>query len=133
MTWLVDTHTLLWALFEPGKLGRQALRLLRDPSKEIQVSPLSYWEISLKYSLGKLTLPGTQPGEIPQACRDMGLQESPLSGTLLSSYHRLPFQQDHRDPFDRMLIWQAIQGGHILISKDRRLNAYIPAGLKHVW
>ena len=54
MTWLLDTHALLWALFEPGKLGRKTHAILDDRVNEVLVNPVSYWEISLKYGLGKL-------------------------------------------------------------------------------
>ena len=53
MAWMLDTHALIWALFEPDKLGRTTRAILNDPANEVLVSPLSYWEISLKSGLGQ--------------------------------------------------------------------------------
>lgn len=72
--WLLDTHALLRALLEPVKLGRKTRTILKDPANEIPVSPTSYWEISLKFGLGKLALPETDPSEIPAAAHQLGLK-----------------------------------------------------------
>ena len=133
MAWLLDTHTLLWALFEPEKLGRKTRATLKDPANEVLVSPLSYWEISLKSGLGKLILPETDPSEIPAAAHQLGLIEDPLTAEILSTFHRLPYAPDHRDPFDRLLIWQALRRKHTLLSKDRALPFFKAHGLKFEW
>ena len=133
MAWLLDTHTLLWALFEPEKLGRKTRATLKDPANEVLVSPLSYWEISLKSGLGKLVLPETDPSEIPAAAHQLGLIEDPLTAEILSTFHRLPYAPDHRDPFDRLLIWQALRRKHTLLSKDRALPFFKAHGLKFEW
>lgn len=133
MAWLLDTHALLWALFEPSQLGRKTRAILKDPTNEVLVSPLSYWEISLKSGIGKLALPDTDPAEIPAAARQMGLAEEPLAADILSSFHRLPYAPDHRDPFDRLLIWQAICRKHTLLSRDRVLPFFKAHGLKADW
>jgi len=104
MAWLLDTHALLWALFEPDKLGPKTRAILKDPANEVLVSPLSYWEISLKCGLGKLVLPETDPSEIPGAAHQLGLLEEPLDPEILATFHRLPYAPEHRDPFDRLLI-----------------------------
>lgn len=133
MAWMLDTHALVWALFEPKKLGRNTSSILDDPHNEVLVSPLSYWEISLKSGLGKLQLPGTDPAEIPAAARQLGLIEATLHPDILSTYHRLPPSTDHRDPFDRLLIWHCISGKHTLLSRDRSLKFYMDHGLKFDW
>ncbi|QTN30895.1 type II toxin-antitoxin system VapC family toxin [Akkermansiaceae bacterium] len=130
MDYLLDTHTLLRALFEPTKLGKKTRKLIEDTLNSIHVSPISYWEISLKHGLGKLILPKTDPSEIPQACRDQGFTASPASADVLSTFHQLPVNADHRDPFKRLIIWQAIQNGHALVSRDRSMAFYIDHGLK---
>jgi len=132
MDYLLDTHTLLRVLFEPGKLSKKTRALIEDPVNSILVSPISYWEISLKHGLGKLILPNTDPSEIPQASRDQGFMESPVSADILSTFHKLPINPDHRDPFDRLIIWQAIRIDLTLLSKDRSMAYYIPHGLKLV-
>jgi len=133
MTWLLDTHALLWALFEPGKLGQRTRAILRNSENDVRVSLLSYWEISLKFGLGKLGLPDTDPSEIPAAVHRLGLNEEPLSPEMLSSFHRLPYAPDHRDPFDRLLVWQAISGKHTLLSRDGAMPFFKVHGLKSDW
>ena len=133
MAWLLDTHTLLWALFEPDKLGRKARAILEDPASEVLVSPLSYWEISLKYGLGKLVLPETDPSEIPGAAHQLGLLEEPLDPEILVTFHRLPYAPDHRDPFDRLLAWHAIRRKHTLLSKHRAMPFFTAHGLNFEW
>jgi PIN domain nuclease of toxin-antitoxin system len=133
MAWLLDTHALLWALFEPEKLGRKTRAILKDPANEVLVSPLSYWEISLKFGLGKLVLPETDPSEIPAAAHQLGLIEEPLDPEILSTFHRLPYAPDHRDPFDRLLIWHAIRRKHTLLSRDRAMPFCKAHGLKSQW
>jgi PIN domain nuclease of toxin-antitoxin system len=133
MTWMLDTHALLWALFEPDQLGRKTRAILNDPSNEVLVSPVSYWEISLKFGLGKLVLPDTDPAEIPAAAQQLGLAEEPLAADILSTFHRLPYAPDHRDPFDRLLVWQAICRKHTLLSRDRAMPFFKTHGLKSDW
>ena len=133
MAWMLDTHALLWALFEPGKLGRKTRAILTDPANQVHVSPVSYWEISLKFGLGKLELPATDPSEIPAAASQIGLSEAPLDPATLATFHRLPYAPAHRDPFDRLLIWQAIQRKYTLLSKDHALPFFKTHGLKFDW
>ena len=133
MVWMLDTHALIWALFEPGKLGKKSRAILNDQASEVRVSAISFWEISLKASLGKLVLPKTDPSEIPTAAQQLGLQVEELSVDMLASYHRLPYAPDHRDPFDRLLIWQAIHCSHTLLSRDRSMPFYKAHGLRCEW
>ena len=133
MAWMLDTHALVWALFDPKKLGRNTRAVLDDPLNEILVSPISYWEISLKSGLGKLRLPDTDPAEIPAAVTQLGLTEAALPPDILSTYHRLPHSADHRDPFDRLMIWHCISGKHTLLSRDRALPFYRTHGLSFDW
>jgi len=133
MAWLLDTHALLWALFEPEKLGRKSRAILKDPANEVLVSPLSYWEISLKFGLGKLVIPETDPSEIPAAARQLGLIEEPLDPEILATFHQLAYAPDHRDPFDRLLVWHAIRRKHTLLSKDRAIPFFKTHGLKSEW
>ncbi|MBC8127372.1 MAG: type II toxin-antitoxin system VapC family toxin [Gloeobacteraceae cyanobacterium ES-bin-144] len=133
MSWLLDTHALIWALFEPAKLGRKTRDILKDSANDVRVSPLSYWEISLKFGLGKLVLPGTDPSDIPAAALQLGLREDPLDSKILASFHLLPYAPDHRDPFDRLLVWHAIRSKHTLLSRDRALPFFKAHGLKSEW
>jgi len=130
--YLLDTHSLLWAVADPTKLSQRASGILRDWSNQVCVSPVSLWEISIKYALGKLELEGKKPEDIPLAVATLGFEWLPLEPEVAASFHLLP-QEKHRDPFDRMLVWQAIQGGLTLISLDAELQNYARRGLKLLW
>ena len=132
MKYLLDTHTLLWALFDKTKLSDKASMFILDGENEIFVSAVSFWEISLKYGLGKLTLENVLPDELPRFAMKSGFELLPLSEEEAASFHRLP-REANCDPFDRMLAWQAICGGMTLITRDGKLNAYGKTGLKRVW
>ncbi len=132
MTYLLDTHALIWALFEPSKLSSNVSAVLENRSLQVSVSAISFWEISLKFGLGKLDLPNTSPDELPDATQQMGFSIAELSPALLTSYHRLPPHPTHKDPFDRLLVWQALQSRHTLISKDIKMKLYAELGL-HVF
>jgi PIN domain nuclease of toxin-antitoxin system len=128
MTFLLDTHILIWSLFEPKKLKKNARSAIMDPANVISVSAVSLWEISLKYSIGKLDLQGIVPDEIPDAIRQSGFSILPLEEGAASGYYRLP-KLSHRDPFDRMLICQAIHLRLTFITDDQQARDYLPHGL----
>jgi PIN domain nuclease of toxin-antitoxin system len=133
MAWMLDTHALIWALYEPKKLGHRAHAVLKDPACEVVVSAISFLEISLKCGLGKLVLPDTDPSEIPDLAQKLEFGVEPLHPTILSTYHKLPHAPGHRDPFDRMLVWHAIRSAHTLLTKDRAMTYYRPHGLDILW
>jgi PIN domain nuclease of toxin-antitoxin system len=87
----------------------------------------------LKSGLGKLVLPDTDPSEIPGAAADLGLVEEAVPSEVFATFHRLPYAPDHRDPFDRLLVWQAICGRHGLLSPDKRLRFFNRHGLTLHW
>lgn len=132
MNYLLDTHTLLWSLFEPDHLGKNALQLLQDQQNTIYVSVVSIWEISLKYAIGKLELQGVTPEDFPDLVRQTGFKLLPLAEQHAASFYRLP-RLEHNDPFDRLLIWQAINARLTFISKDKACAAYQTHGLNIVW
>ncbi len=132
MSFLLDTHTLLWSLFEPKKLSKTASATLEDNTKDVLVSSVSLWEISLKYQLGKLSLKGIAPKDLISPIEKMGFVFTSISPQEASTYYLLP-KLPHKDPFDRMLCWQAIQNKLILISKDDQLSDYYKHGLKVLW
>lgn len=132
MNYLLDTHTLIWSILDTNKLSIKSKGLIEDPKNLIVVSPINFWEISLKYSLGKLELKGVSPDEIYDLAVETGFDLINLSPKETSTYHNLKGDW-HRDPFDRMLIWQAINRELILISKDKVMGNYQEDGLKTVW
>jgi PIN domain nuclease of toxin-antitoxin system len=129
---LLDTHALLWALFTPERLGRKAAGVVRDPGNSVLVSTVSFWEISIKYALGRLALKGVVPDDLPGAALATGFEIIPLDPGEAASFHRLP-RRSHRDPFDRLIVWQAIGRGMTLVSRDRDFGEYRGLGLRTIW
>ena len=132
MTYLLDTQAFLFAAFAPTKLSKKARGILVDQQNEILVSVVTFWEISLKYALGKLDLKGVGPDDMPEVSGTMGFTTLDLSASDASRVHELP-PTAHKDPFDRMLIWQAIRQGHVLVSRDSSFGKYHALGLKTIW
>ena len=132
MTYLLDTHTLLWALFEDEKLSVKAREAISDADNEIYVSVISYWEISLKYAIGKLELEGITPDELPEKAKEIAIETLDLLEDDAITFYKLP-RLKHKDPFDRLIIWQAIRRDIPLISKDKNMEDYQQFGLETLW
>jgi len=105
-----------------------AAQILESGGGEIILSVVSFWEISLKFSLGKLDLKGVTPPEMTQTARDMQLAILPIESEDAATYHLLQ-KTTYKDPFDRMIVWQCIRRQWPLISSDRLLDLYKPQGL----
>jgi PIN domain nuclease of toxin-antitoxin system len=133
MKLLLDTCALLWALHEPKKLSAKARKSLIDPANSIHVSAVSFWEISLKASIGKLELKGVGPEDFPGMVQTEGWEISALDALTASSFHALSRIDGHKDPFDRMLIHLAIHKGFHLVSKDASVDDYAKLGLRVCW
>lgn len=129
---LLDTHCFLWAAIDPEKLPGKAREVIADPAHEIQVSTVSFWEISIKFALGKLDLTGCAPDDLVVVAREMGLAIVAPSVEEMASFYRLP-KLAHKDPFDRLLIWQCLQRDWTLISRDGAFGEYRELGLKTLW
>jgi PIN domain nuclease of toxin-antitoxin system len=129
---LLDTHSLLWAIVSPSKLSGRIRSLIAEPSNDIHVSTVSFWEISLKVSIGKLVITGCSPEQLVGSARQMGLTISAPSAEESAGFHRLP-RTAHKDPFDRMLVWQCLQRRWVFISRDRHLDSYRALGLETAW
>ncbi|MEO8820740.1 MAG: type II toxin-antitoxin system VapC family toxin [Ginsengibacter sp.] len=131
MIYLLDTHYMLWSITDSKKLSVKAKETISNPENKIMVSAVSFWEVSLKYSLGKLEITGFVPEDLPDACLKTGFTITKLSAKDSSTYHNLKATY-HKDPFDRMLIWQAIQNDYSMITTDVNVKKYVSEGLK-VW
>lgn len=129
MNCLGDTHYLLWALIEPERLDATAEAILRSDKHAKYVSAVSFWEISLKYALGKLELKGITPQQILPASEESGFQILPLEASEAATAHLLPAIAGHKDPFDRLLVWQSIQHKLTLLTADARMREYRKHGL----
>ena len=130
MIYLLDTHYLLWSLYAPEKISDPVYNVLENEHDTKLLSGVNLWEISLKYSLGKLDLGGTNPSELFDTLLKAGYEVVALESHLLATYYQLPKKDDHKDPFDRLLIWQAISGGYTLITQDKKIEQYRADGLK---
>jgi PIN domain nuclease of toxin-antitoxin system len=114
---LLDTHLLLWALGSPLKLSANTRKLV--DTSEVYVSAASIWEISIKAALGKLK---ADAAEVLAAIQPAGLSLVPITGEHAARVARLPAH--HTDPFDRILIAQAVTEPMILLTNDRALEPY---------
>lgn len=124
---LLDTHAWLWWLEGVPTLGPQALQVMQDPSTEVYFSVASAWELAIKLSLGKLVL----AQEFGWVLRQLGphrVQSLGIGPEHCERVRTLPYH--HRDPFDRMLVAQALCEGLTLLSKDTGLDAY---GAPRIW
>jgi len=118
---LLDTHTFLWFLCGASELSKQARTLIENPKYEKYVSIASFWEIAIKNSLEKLTLdiPFT---ELKNEAIKNGFQILPITFEDTLQLITLPFH--HRDPFDRIIISQAMGNGLTLVSCDKNFSPY---------
>ena len=132
MNYLLDTHTFLWAAFSPDKLSAKARNEIRSAENQVCISSVSFWEISLKYTLGKIELTACSPADMPDIAAQMGFEIIQLGAAETASFYQLP-KIAHKDPFDRMIIWQAIQQQLVLVSKDADFPEYRQFGLKVLW
>lgn len=117
---LLDTNLLIWGICEPHQLSTKAKTVISQ-AELIYVSSASIWEISIKVGLGKLVV---NPEEMLSCLDKMNIQQLPISWEHSRKVQELPHH--HRDPFDRMLIAQAITEPLILLTHDEILQHYIP-------
>ena len=124
MKLLLDTHALLWWLGDDARLGAAARDLIEGRDNVVIVSHASLWEIAIKVGIGKLRL---DLGDAVAAIRSRGLDE--LGLTLPHLLVLASLERHHRDPFDHMLIAQAISEGATLMTADDQIRAYPVAQL----
>jgi PIN domain nuclease of toxin-antitoxin system len=121
---LLDTHALIWSLEGKGGLSPAARRIIEDEANDVLVSVVSAWEISVKTALGKLTT----PRNLEDAISEAGFIQRPIRFADCDRFATLP--PIHRDPFDRMLISQALEDGIPLVTKDALVARY---PLQTIW
>ena len=118
---LLDTHVLLWALAEPGKLSKETRAHLEDAEAEILFSAASIWEIAIKTQIERISF-RVRPGEIAAAALDSGFSELPVRAAAAALVAQLPLH--HRDPFDRLLLAQAMSEPARFCTVDKGLAPY---------
>lgn len=121
MRLLLDSRVVLWALGESSRIVPAVTAALLDPGNEVLVSAASAWEIAIKQSLGKLSLPGSAETFLMDAIDRSGFCWLNITPEDALRVRKLPWH--HRDPFDRLLVAQA-QGGLTLVTHDAQLRAY---------
>ena len=121
MKLLLDTHLLLWAAGVPERLSSEARALLEDPMNALLFSPASLWEVAIKRSLGRADFE-VDPRLLRRGLLENGYDELAITGAHAVAVDDLP--PIHRDPFDRLLVAQAMVEGIPLVTADARLAEY---------
>lgn len=124
MKLLLDTHSFLWFITSDSKLSANAHVLISDPQNDVLVSPASYWEVAIKVSMKKYPL--TVPFEkfIDEGVAGNDFEILPVEIRHAAALASLSFPPNHKDPFDRLIVAQAIVEGIPLVSIDSQLDAY---------
>lgn len=128
MRLLLDSHTLIWAADDPGKLTAQAQSLILDPANDRLVSAATVWEMAIKFSLGKLPLSLPYRPWMDKVIADLVLDVLPITLDHAERQTGLPWH--HRDPFDRLLAAQVLTEGIPLVSDDAIFDQY---GVNRIW
>jgi PIN domain nuclease of toxin-antitoxin system len=118
----LDTCTFLWVASGSPALSATARRLFADGDNDVYLSAVSAWEISVKHGLGRLPLPQPPSRFVPRERARHGIEALALDEGAALAVHRLP--ELHHDPFDRMLVCQAIAGGLTILTPDEQIAQY---------
>lgn len=128
MDLLIDTHSFLWLNYAEEKIPEDTVKILADNKNRIFLSSISIWEICQKYALGKLKLHLEPKLLISHSKRSFGIEIINFSEN--DSYHLSTLPPLHKDPFDRMLICQAIENNMAIVTDDRMISSY---PIKVIW
>jgi len=122
MRFLLDTHVWLWMIAERERFSVEVAALLENSANDLLLSAVSSWEIAIKHSLGKLTLPAPPAKYVPEQIAKTGVTPLPVEHSHALRVAELP--PHHRDPFDRLLVAQAELERATLLTGDRQFEAY---------
>lgn len=122
MRLLFDTHTLLWYLTDYERLPKTTQAILRDLENQVFVSVVSVWEIIVKHQIGKLPLPKSPELFIPEQRELYGFESLEVNEACVLRLASLPLI--HRDPFDRLLVCQALEHDLTLVTVDENIKQY---------
>ena len=125
---LLDTHAFLWFLLADPRLSGPARVVIEDPANTIEISPASYWEVAIKIRLGKYALPEPYQIFMEREIADNAFHVLPIEPRHTALLTTMPLH--HRDPFDRLIVAQAIVEQVPVISTDVALDAY---GVNRIW
>lgn len=121
MNLLLDTHTILWYLSGDKKITEKIKKILASPANEAFISIVSLWEIAIKLSLGKLTLK-TSLSDFFRIIEEQGIHFLPITSEYIICVSTLPM--NHRDPFDRIIISQALTEEMTVLTRDENFSGY---------
>jgi PIN domain nuclease of toxin-antitoxin system len=125
---LLDTHALIWAALEPRKLSKAAREAMERPDAELLVSAVSLWEIGILQSLGRIVLNVSIRTLADLSVSELRSEFIGIDPEHIDRMRTLPFH--HRDPFDRLLIAQALSLKAVVVGKDPQFDAY---GVERLW
>ncbi|MFA7239871.1 MAG: type II toxin-antitoxin system VapC family toxin [Sulfuricellaceae bacterium] len=120
MRLLLDTHVFIWAVMDDPRLNQRARAIIEEASG-VYVSAASIWEIAIKSRLGKLD---ADPEDMVRAIDSSGFIELPVSSLHAARVVKLPLNDRHKDPFDRLLVAQSMVEPLVLLSADPKLSSY---------
>ncbi len=124
MNILLDTNIFLWIAGNDDYLPTAAKKLIEEPSNQIYLSSVSAWEIAIKWSKGRLGLPEQPRTLIENIADTAGLVKVSVNFSDVHVVSELPVFEDHKDPFDRLLIAQAMNRGLSLMTSDKKFKQY---------
>ena len=122
MKYLLDTMVWLWSVGSVGRIGDEGLHILEDGESEVYLSVVSSWEIAIKARLGKCRLPAPPDRYIPRKLAEQGIHALPVSLDHSLKVYGVPLY--HRDPFDHLLIAQAMMEEMVILTSDRVFEKY---------
>ncbi|UKI52825.1 MAG: type II toxin-antitoxin system VapC family toxin [Treponema sp.] len=120
MKYLLDTNALIFSLCNPNELSKSARKII-TLERELFVSVVSFWEIAIKQSIGKLAIESDIP-RIEEICKERGIQVISILSEEIEGIKKLP--KFHNDPFDRIIISQALQNDFCIITRDTIIPKY---------
>jgi PIN domain nuclease of toxin-antitoxin system len=124
LNFLLDTHSLIWFALDDLRLSATARALIEDPNNKIMVSVVTFWEVAIKVSIGKLPLNRSYEDFVDECLKPHMFQLMPIEPAHTTRLAALPFPTGHKDPFDRLLIAQSLVEGIPIISVDAAFDAY---------
>ena len=128
MSYLLDTHTFLWMAGDPPALSTNVREIVEEKNHHLYLSAASAWEIAMLQQLKRVELPDVPQRFIPEALQQLNILPIPIGFTTAISAATLPFI--HRDPFDRLIIAEALKEKMTVLTKDNLFKSY---GVKTVW
>jgi PIN domain nuclease of toxin-antitoxin system len=128
MSYLLDTHTFLWMAGDPVSLSENVREIVEDKNNHLYLSAASAWEIAMLQQLKRLELPDVPQRFIAEALQQLNVLPIPIGFTTAISAATLPFI--HRDPFDRLIIAEALKEKMTVLTRDVLFKSY---GVKTVW